>query len=156
VAGLAAKLRALVSEYDQKWCALNIAGVADLWERDSPQPIYIADEYAAPLVGADELDRHWARVASRLKRASVASRLCSADELPGAVARCVLLSRWSFTGQESEVTHSGTSWITWLLVPRGDRYLVFHHAETQVYLEDGLQHGAQGGPDDEPAPEPES
>jgi hypothetical protein len=134
VAGLAAKLRALVSEYDQKWCALNIAGVADLWERDSPAPIYIADEYAAPLVGADELDRHWARVGSRLKRASVSSQLWSADELNGGIARCVLLSRWIFTGQESEATHSGASWITWLLVPRGDKYLVFHHTETQGYL----------------------
>jgi len=81
VAGLAARLSALISEYDAKWAALDVAGVADLWERDSPQPIYIGDEYAIPLVGADELDRHWARLAGRLKRASVSSQLWSADAL---------------------------------------------------------------------------
>ena len=40
MAGLAARLRALVSEYDEKWSALDVAGVADLWERDTPRPMY--------------------------------------------------------------------------------------------------------------------
>jgi len=137
VAGLAAKLSSLISEYDAKWSALNVAGVADLWERDNPQPMYIGDEYAMPLIGADELDRHWARIAGRLKRASVSSQLWSADALAGGLARCVLLSRWSFTGEESDIAHTGASWITWLLTPRGDKYLIFHHMESQVYLEEG-------------------
>jgi len=140
-AELAARLVPLVSEYDEKWCALDIAGVADLWERDTPPPTYIGDEYAMPLVGADELDRHWARIGSRLKRASVSSQLWSADALAGGVARCVLLSRWSFTGRESDIAHTGASWITWLLTPRGDKYLIFHHMESQVHLEDGFPHG---------------
>jgi hypothetical protein len=128
---------ALVNEYDEKWSAPDIAGVAGLWERDAPRPVYIGDEYAEPLVGAEELDRHWARVASRLKRASVSSRLVSADELAGGLVRCILLSRWSFTGTESEAAHTGTSWITWLLVARGDTYRIFHHMESQVYLGEG-------------------
>ena len=109
MAGLAAKLRALISEYDAKWSALDVAGIADLWERDNPQPMYIGDEYAMPLIGADELDRHWARLAGRLKRASVSSQLWSADALAGGLARCVLLSRWSFTGEESDIAHTGAS-----------------------------------------------
>jgi hypothetical protein len=44
VAGLAAKLSALICEYDAKWSALDVTGVADLWERDNPQPMYIGDE----------------------------------------------------------------------------------------------------------------
>jgi hypothetical protein len=149
VAGLAAKLSALISEYDAKWSALDVAGISDLWERDNPQPMYIGDEYAMPLLGADELDRHWARLAGRLKRASVASQLWSADALAGGLVRCVLLSRWSFTGEESDIAHSGASWITWLLTPRGDEYRIFHHMESQVYLEEGFRHGPLPGPEDE-------
>jgi hypothetical protein len=142
VADLAASLASLVSEYDEKWSALDFAGVANLWERQDPPPIYVGDEYAMPLVGADELDRHWARIGSRLKRAAVSSQLWSADALAGGMARCLLLSRWSLTGQESDVAHTGTSWITWLLTFRGDRYRIFHHAEFQVYLEGGLPDGS--------------
>jgi hypothetical protein len=141
VADLAAGLLSLVSEYDEKWPALDFAGLANLWERQDPRPMYIGDEYAMPLLGADELDRHWARIGSRLKRASVSTQLWSADELAGGVARCVLLSRWSFTGQESDVAHTGTSWITWLLTFRGDGYRIFHHAESQVYLEEDFPDG---------------
>jgi hypothetical protein len=55
-----------------------------------------------PLIGADELDRHWARVAGRLKRASVSSELRSADLLADGFARCVVFTRWRFTGRETE------------------------------------------------------
>jgi hypothetical protein len=149
VAGLAAKLRALISEYDAKWSALDVSGIADLWERDSPQPTYVGDEYAMPLIGADALDRHWARLAGRLKRASVSSQLWSADALAGGLARCVLLSRWSFTGEESDIAHTGASWITWLLTPRGDKYRIFHQMESQVYLEEGFGLGPLPGREDE-------
>jgi hypothetical protein len=136
--GWAAGLSALVGEYDAKWSALDFVGLADLWEDDTPQPVYIGDEYAMPLIGADELDRHWARVAGRLKRASVSSELRSADLLADGFARCVVFSRWRFTGRESDVEHSGSSWITWLVVARGEKYRIFHHMESQVYLDDGL------------------
>jgi hypothetical protein len=134
----AARLSALVDEYDAKWSALDLVGVAALWEDETPQPVYIGDEYAMPLIGADELDRHWARVAGRLKRASVSSQLRSADLVADGFARCVVLSRWSFTGRESDVEHSGSSWITWLVVARGEKYRIFHHMESQVYLDEGL------------------
>lgn len=141
MADLAARLMPLVSEYDEKWSALDIPGVAALWERDDPQPVYIGDEYAMPLIGAGELDRHWARVAARLTKATVSSRLWSADTLAGGTARCVLLSRWNFTGWDSGTAHTGTSWITWLLAVRSaggtQRYRIFHHMELQVYLEEG-------------------
>jgi hypothetical protein len=156
VADLVARLMPLVSEYDQKWSALDVAGVADLWERDNPQPVYIGDEYAMPLVGADQLDRHWARMGSRLKSATVASQLWSAEALAGGLARCIVLSRWSFTGLESDIAHTGASWITWLLTPRGTKYRIFHHMESQVYLEDGFRHDPLLGPDDEPHREPGS
>lgn len=134
----AAAALAVINEYDQKWCALDIAGVAALWERESPQPVYIADEYAMPLIGGDELERHWSRTASRLKRASVSSRLGSADVLSDGVTRAILLSRWSFTGYESDVARTGASWITWLLLARGSQYRIFHHMESPAYFENDL------------------
>src|SRR6201991_3726437 len=87
----------LVGEYDKRWSSLDFVGLADLWVRDDPQPIYVGDEYAAPLIGADELDRHWARVASRLKAASVSSTLHEYDVIDDTVVRALLLSRWRLT-----------------------------------------------------------
>jgi len=130
----------LVREYDKCWSSLDFVGLADLWERDDPQPIYVGDEYAAPLIGADELDRHWARVASRLKAATVTSTLheCDVvDDTGDTLVRALLLSRWTLTSREADVQRTGASWITWLLVRRGERYRIFHHMESQVYLNDG-------------------
>jgi hypothetical protein len=140
----------LIREYDKLWSSLDFVGLADLWERGGPQPIYVGDEYAVPLVGNDDLDRHWARVASRVKAASMSSALHAFDVLDEAVdeaiVRVVLLSRWRLTGRESDVehtgahtgahsgVHTGASWITWLLIRRGERYRIFHHMESQVYL----------------------
>ena len=76
---MTSSIESLVREYDEKWSALDIAGVAGLWVREDPPPVYVGDEYPAPLIGVEQLDRHWARVASRVKRASVSSRLLSAD-----------------------------------------------------------------------------
>ena len=126
----------LVCDYDKRWSSLDFVGLADLWEHDDPQPIYLGDEYAAPLVGNDELDRHWARVASRVKMASMSSTLHACDVVDDAVVRAVLLSRWRLTGRESDFEHAGASWVTWLLVRRGQQYRIVHHMESQVHLTD--------------------
>jgi hypothetical protein len=126
----------LVREYDRCWSSLDFACLADLWERDDPQPIYVGDEYAAPLIGADELDRHWARVASRLKAASVTSMLHECDVVDEAVVRALLLSRWTLMGREADVRRTGASWVTWFLVRRGESLRIFHQMESQVYLSD--------------------
>lgn len=126
----------LVRQYDTRWSRLDLAGVSDLWERSGPRPIYLADEYPAPLIGTDELDRHWARVSSRLKAARVSSRLHSFDVVDDATVRAVLFSRWRLTGRESDLERTGASWVTWLLVRRDGRYRIFHHMEAQVYVAD--------------------
>jgi hypothetical protein len=126
----------LVREHDKLWSSLDFVGLSQLWERDSPQPIYLGDEYAAPLIGTEELDRHWARVGSRLKKASMSSTIHACDAVSDAVTRCVLLTRWRLTGRESDLERSGASWITWLLIRRGAQYRIFHQMESQVYLTD--------------------
>jgi hypothetical protein len=50
------------------------------------------------------------------------------------VVRAVLLSRWRLVGRESAFERTGASWITWLLVRRGERYRIFHQMESQVHL----------------------
>jgi len=131
-----AEVSDLIREYDKLWSSLDFVGLAELWERDGPPPIYLGDEYATPLVGNDDLDRHWARVASRVKTASISSALHEFDVVDDDVVRAVLLSRWRLTGKESDFEHTGASWITWLLIRRGQRYRIFHHMESQVYLTD--------------------
>jgi hypothetical protein len=123
-----------VREYDKRWSSLDFVGLADLWERTSPQPIYLGDEYAEPLVGEDELDRHWARVAGRIKAASVSSTLHSFDVVDDSFVRVVLLSRWRLSSRESDLERTGASWITWLLVRCDEGYRIFHQMEAQVYL----------------------
>ncbi|WP_101946693.1 hypothetical protein [Mycobacterium sp. 3519A] len=127
----------LVRQYDAFWSSLDFAGVAELWLRGEPQPIYVGDEYAEPLIGVDELERHWARIAARLKTASVSSALRGCDVVDDSVVRALLLSRWSLTGTESDVERTGASWITWLLVRRSDRLRIFHQMESEVHLSDG-------------------
>jgi hypothetical protein len=127
----------LVRQYDALWSSLDFAGVAELWVRGEPQPIYVGDEYAEPLIGVDELERHWARIAARLKTASVSSALRECDVVDDSVVRALLLSRWSLTGTESDVERTGASWITWLLVRRSDRLRIFHQMESEVHLSDG-------------------
>jgi hypothetical protein len=124
----------LVREYDERWSALDFVGLSELWVQDDPKPIYVGDEYPEPLVGAEALDRHWARVASRVKSASVSSTLHSFDMVGDAVGRAVLLSRWRLTGREADLERTGASWITWLLIRRDEQYRIFHQMEAQVYL----------------------
>jgi hypothetical protein len=124
----------LAREYDKRWSSLDFVGLSRLWEHQSPRPIYVGDEYAAPLVGAEELDRHWARLGSRLKAASVSSTVHACDIVSDTVTRCVLLTRWRLTGRESDIERTGASWVTWLLIRSGEQYRIFHQMESQVYL----------------------
>jgi hypothetical protein len=88
----------LVRDYDKRWSSLDFVALGDLWERDDPAPIYVGDEYAAPLIGNDELERHWARVAGRLKSATVSSTLHEFDVVDDTVVRAIVLSRWRLAG----------------------------------------------------------
>jgi hypothetical protein len=66
----------------------------------------------------------------------VLSTLHEFDVVDDIVVRAMLLSQWRLTAREAAVESTGTSWITWLLVRRGERYRIFHQMESQVYLTD--------------------
>jgi ketosteroid isomerase-like protein len=126
----------LVRDYDKRWSSLDFVALGDLWVRDDPAPIYVGDEYAAPVIGNDDLERHWSRVAGRLISATVSSTLHEFDVVDDTVVRAIVLSRWRLTGKEADGERTGTSWITWLLVRRGERLQIFHQMESQVHLAD--------------------
>lgn len=136
----AAALADLVAAHDKLWCGLDFVGLARLWEHDDPRPVYLGDEYPGPLIGADELDRHWARLAGRVTAASVVTTVHALDVLDGDLARAVLLTRWRLSSRgphrDSDLERAGASWITWLLVGRDGRYRIFHQMESAVYLPD--------------------
>lgn len=134
-AAVEAVLRELIRDHDKHWCSVDLAEVADLWEHDDPAPIYVGDEYAEPLIGQAELERHWARLAGRLKAATVSSTLHRFDMVDDTVLRAVLLSRWRLTDRDG-TERTGASWITWLLVRRGGRHRIVHQMESHVYLPD--------------------
>jgi len=113
---------------------MDFVALGDLWSRDDPAPIYVGDEYAAPVIGNDDLERHWARVAGRLKSATVSSTLHEFDVVDDTVVRAIVLSRWRLAGMEADGERTGASWITWLLVRRGDRLRIFHQMESQIHL----------------------
>ena len=56
------------------------------------------------------------------------------DDTASCVPCCSAAGR--LTGREADVERTGASWITWLLVRRGERYRIFHQMESQVYLTD--------------------
>jgi hypothetical protein len=127
-------LDALVAEYDSRWGRLDFEGLSQLWVRSDPEPVYLGDEYAEPLVGADDMDRHWARSSARIRQASMRSTLHRIDVLDGGVARCVLLCRWTMSTRGVGGAGEGASWVTWLAVPRDGRYLIALHMESEVHL----------------------
>ena len=126
-------LAALVGEYDSRWGRLDFEGLSQLWVRTDPEPVYLGDEYAEPLIGAGEIDRHWARLSAGAYT-SMNSTLHRVDVLDGGVARCVLLCRWTLSTRGVGGAGEGASWVTWLAVPRDGRYLIALHMESEVNL----------------------
>jgi hypothetical protein len=126
----------LIRDYDKRWSSLDFVALGDLWSRGDPAPIYVGDEYAAPVIGSDDLERHWSRVAARLTSATVSSTLHEFDVVDDTVVRAIVLSRWRLTGMEADGERIGASWITWLLVRRDHRLTIFHQMDSQIHLAD--------------------
>jgi hypothetical protein len=136
-----AGVTALVAAYDRCWAALDFVGIQRLWVDHDPQPVYLGDEYAVPAVGADEISRHWSRVGARVSGASMRSRIRLCEMLGADTARCLLLTEWRLDIRGSDMSSTGNSWVTWLLVRRGGEYLICHHMEAQVYFSDDSELG---------------
>jgi len=123
----------LLAAYDACWNRLELGTVADFWDRRYPNPVYIGEEYAAPIVGWAELNKHWARVTARLQSAQVRSSVVVVDLPSPELASVVLLSQWRFCSVESTTEHRGESWVSALLRCTPDGWRFFHYAEAPIF-----------------------
>lgn len=123
----------VLRRHDEAWCRLDLEAVADLWDRSS-SPVYIGDEYREPVIGWNELSRHFGRVGARLRSARQSSRLVALRRPAPDIALAVLLVSWTLVGIESAVEHRGESWWTVLLRRTESGWRFLHQAESPVYL----------------------
>jgi len=133
-AALHRQLGALLVEHDRLWHELDFVGLAGLWDPQEGRPVYIGDEYPAPVVGWQELTRHFGKVGGRIHKAAVNSTLLDAHRVGSDLAVAVFLMDWELVAVESPERHSGQRWVTALLRRRdkgGWRFL--HHAESPAY-----------------------
>ncbi len=118
---------------------MDVRGLAELWDAEEPMPIYMGEEYAGPVVGWPDLNRHFSRVAARLQAAAVQSTPVRVDEPAAGVTRVVLLSEWALTGIESTVPRRGRSWVSVILRRRDEVWRLVHYMEAPVYFDEPLQ-----------------
>lgn len=119
----------LLAAHDERWRRLDIDGLAELWE-GAGVPVYIGEEYPAPLIGRAALGRHWSRIGSRLRAADVRTELLVATEPVPAVAVVTARCEWAFITVEDPAPHRGSSWLTLVLARKDDRWRCLHYAES--------------------------
>jgi ketosteroid isomerase-like protein len=123
----------LLEVHDQLWRKLDVAGLAGLWDAAEGFPIYVGDEYPTPVIGWQELARHWGKVGGRLHEASMRSTLLHAHRVSADIAVAVFLAEWELVAVESPERHSGQRWVTAVLRHRDDGWRIVHHAESPAY-----------------------
>lgn len=120
----------LLGRHDECWARLDFEGLGALWDADEEAPVYVGEEYAAPVVGWGDLHRHWARLAGRLRRARVFSTLRLVKRIGPETALAVVEVDWEFLGRGSEVTHAGRNWVTAVLRDGATGWRFVHWAES--------------------------
>jgi len=133
-AELHGELTAVLAGFDRLWHDLDFVGLAGLWDAEEGTPVYIGDEYPAPVVGWQELARHFGKAGGRIHEAAVRSTLLDAHRVASDLAVAVFLMDWELVAVESPERHIGQRWVTALLRRRDDggwRFL--HHAESPAY-----------------------
>jgi hypothetical protein len=129
----------LLAAHDSCWSRLELRDVGGFWDATHPAPVYIGEEYAAPVIGWPELNKHWARLAARLRSAWMRSSIVALELPIPEIAVAVLLSEWRFAGIESEVEHDGECWVTALLRLTANGWRFFHYMEAPIFRgADGL------------------
>ena len=136
------EIRAVLAEHDRLWQALDFAGVASLWDLEEGVPIYVGDEYAAPVVGWQDLNRNFGRLGGRLREAAMRSTLLEAHRAGSDLAIAVYLLEWSLATVESPERRSGQRWVSAVLRRVGDEWRFIHNAESPAYHVDRADMGS--------------
>lgn len=109
------EIRELLLHHDRCWTELDLDGLSALWDPDDPQTLYMGDEYRDPVVGQDNLRRHWARLGSRLRAARVTSDPLVMNRLVDGLVLVMLDVTWMFAGVEGGAPRHGRSWVSAVL-----------------------------------------
>ncbi len=129
----AEEIEEVLRRHDEAWSRLDVDAISELWDR-SFSPVYIGDEYREPVIGWNELSRHFGRVGARLRSAEWNSRLVALRQPAPDLALATLLVSWTLIGVESDLEHRGNSWWTMLIRRTDDGWRFVHQAETPTYL----------------------
>lgn len=127
-------MTSLLHAYDRLWSDLDFVGISALWDRDEGLPIYIGDEYPAPLIGWHELARHWGKLGGRLHSAEMSSRQVAANRVGSDLAILVFLSVWQLVAVESPERHTGQRWVTAILRKGSAGWRFIYVAEAPAFL----------------------
>jgi hypothetical protein len=106
-----AMLEAVLEQHDRCWGAVDMDGLAALWDLNDPAAMYFGDEYRDPVIGSNELARHWSRLASRLHEADVRSTIASLSPLADELLLAVIGVRWQFGDAGENLRRDGSSWV---------------------------------------------
>jgi hypothetical protein len=128
-----AEIQDVLRRHDEAWSQLDVDAISELWDR-SFSPVYIGDEYREPVLGWNELSRHFGRIGARLSSAQWNSRLVALRRPAPDLALATLLVSWTLVGVESNMERSGDSWWTVLMRRTDDGWRFLHQAETPTYL----------------------
>ncbi len=135
----------LLEEHDSLWRRLDVAGLASLWDREEGMPIYVGDEYPSPVIGWQDLGRHFGRLGGRLREAEVASTLVAAHSVAADLAIAVVLLEWSLASVESEQRLAGQRWVSSVLRRTAAGWRFVHYAESPAYGIDPDQLAGKAG-----------
>ena len=139
------EIGSLLGQHDSLWRSLDFAGLAGLWDREEGMPIYVGDEYPAPVIGWQDLGRHFGRLGGRLREAEVASTLVAAHSVDADLAIAVLLLEWSLASVESAARLSGQRWVSSVLRRTAAGWRFVHYAESPAYGIDPDQLAGRAG-----------
>ena len=123
----------VLRRHDEAWSRLDVDAISELWDPSS-SPVYIGDEYREPVLGWNELSRHFGRVGARLSSARWRSRLVAVRQPAPDLALATLLVSWTLVGVESGMERRGDSWWTIVMRRTDDGWRFLHQAETPTYL----------------------
>jgi len=133
VADIEEEIGEVLRRHDEAWSRLDVDAISELWDR-SFSPVYIGDEYREPVLGWNELSRHFGRIGARLSSARWSSRLVALREPGPDLALATLLVSWTLIGVESDMERRGNSWWTMLMRRSEGGWRFLHQAETPTYL----------------------
>jgi hypothetical protein len=135
------EIHEMLRQHDRCWSELALDGLGALWDPADPQASYMGDEYRDPVVGQDNLRRHWARLGARLRAAQVTSDPIVTNRLLDGLVLVILDVTWMFAGVEGGTPRYGRSWVSAVLrrTPLGWRFVSYMERLAELDDEAGKQ-----------------